>query len=61
MKYLKLFENFRDIDSICRRYCIENYTINSDGSIDVNGDVDLFNEGLTNPGDASVYIIITRG
>ena len=47
MKYLKLFENFKDIDSICRRYCIENYTINSDGSIDVNGDVDLFNEGLT--------------
>ncbi len=36
MRYLKLFESFEDIDEICRKYRIENYTINSDGSIDVN-------------------------
>ncbi len=47
MKYLKLFESFEDIDEICRKYNIENYTINPDGSIDVNEDVDLYNKGLT--------------
>jgi hypothetical protein len=49
MKYLKLFENFSDIDTICQKFGIENYTINSDGSIDVGGDVDLMNYlgGLT--------------
>ncbi len=36
MKYLKLFESFEDIDEICKKYSIENYTINTDGSIDVN-------------------------
>jgi hypothetical protein len=41
MKYLKLFENFDDIDSICRKYGINNYIINEDGSIDVNDDVYL--------------------
>jgi len=35
------------IDSICRIYGIENYTINEDGSIDVDGGVDLSSEGLT--------------
>ncbi len=29
------------IDEICRKYKIKNYTINDDGSIDVNGDVGL--------------------
>ena len=29
------------IHDICKRYNIKNYTINSDGSIDVAGDVDL--------------------
>ncbi len=29
------------ISLICKKYKIENYTINPDGSIDVNGDVDL--------------------
>ena len=40
MKYLKLFENFDQtkIDKICKKYGIENYTINPDGSIDVDGD-----------------------
>jgi hypothetical protein len=46
MKYLKLFESFEDIDEICRKYNI-NYTINTDGSIDVNDSVYLHNKGLT--------------
>jgi len=29
------------IDSVCKEYHIENYSINPDGSIDVDGDVDL--------------------
>ena len=41
MKYLKLFEGFRDIDVLCMEYHINNYTINSDGTIDVGGDVFL--------------------
>ena len=47
MRYLKLFESFEDIDKICREYKIRNYTINSDGSIDVDGNVDLYDKGLT--------------
>ena len=35
------------IDSICKEYGIRNYTINFDGSIDVNGDVHLLYKGLT--------------
>ena len=35
------------ISLICKKYNITNYTINPDGSIDVNGDVDLINKGLT--------------
>ena len=34
------------ISLICEKYNIENYTINGDGSIDVNGDVDLWDKGL---------------
>jgi hypothetical protein len=41
MKHLRLFESFEDIDSICKKFGITNYTINSDGTVDVNGDVDL--------------------
>jgi len=47
MKYLKLFESFNDIDSICRKFGIENYTINEDGSIDVDGNVNLNDRKLT--------------
>ena len=47
MRYLKLFESFEDIDEICRKYRIENYTINSDGSIDVDDNVKLCNKKLT--------------
>jgi len=37
----------KDIHKICERYGIANYTINSDGSIDVDGDVDLYWKDLT--------------
>ena len=46
MRYLKLFESFENIDEICKKYRIENYTINQDGSIDVDEDVNLHNLGL---------------
>jgi hypothetical protein len=35
------------ISLICKQYGIENYIINSDGSIDVDGGVDLSYKGLT--------------
>ena len=49
MKYLKLFESFNeeDIHTICEEYRIRNYTINEDGSIDVDGNVDLSCRKLT--------------
>jgi hypothetical protein len=43
MRYLKLFESFENIDSICWKYNIKDYIINSDGSIDVYGHVDSIN------------------
>jgi hypothetical protein len=36
-----------NIKNICKKYDIENYTINEDGSIDVNGDVNLSFKSLT--------------
>ena len=48
MRYLKLFESFEYIDEICRKYNIKNYTINPDGTIDVNEDVNFANIGLKN-------------
>ena len=53
MKSYKEFirESKRDIHSICKKWGIENYTINDDGSIDVDGNVnlayDLYREELT--------------
>jgi hypothetical protein len=35
------------IKDICKKFGIENYTINDDGSIDVQGNVDLSDMGLT--------------
>jgi hypothetical protein len=35
------------ISLICKKYNITNYTINDDGSIDVNGNVDLWDKRLT--------------
>ena len=48
MKYIKLFENFdrTSIDDICKKYRIYDYTINEDGSIDVDGDVELSDKKL---------------
>jgi hypothetical protein len=37
----------KSIHDICKQYGIENYTVNDDGSIDVLGDVNLWNKGLT--------------
>ena len=36
-----------DTHKICKEYRITNYTINDDGSIDVDGEVDLSENGLT--------------
>jgi len=49
MKYLKLYESFNEseIHEICRRYGIANYTINDDGSIDINHGVSFWNRNLT--------------
>jgi hypothetical protein len=49
MKHLrkyKLFESNTEIDTICKKYNIVNYTINSDNSVDVDGDVDLWSKKL---------------
>ena len=46
MKHLRIFEIFTNIDSICKKYDITNYTINPDGSIDVDGHVDFSKKGL---------------
>jgi hypothetical protein len=51
MKYIKIFENFKDthteLEEKLKEYGIKNYTINDDGTIDVDGDVDLFGKKLT--------------
>jgi len=49
MKYLKLFESFdeSEIHKICKKYHIKKYTINKDGSIDVDRTVELQSENLT--------------
>lgn len=53
MKHLESFNFFkkffdkREIHKICKKYSINNYTINNDGSIDVNGNVYLYSIGLT--------------
>jgi len=37
----------KEIHDVCREYGIMDYTINIDGSIDVDDDVFLYNKGLT--------------
>jgi hypothetical protein len=39
-------ESKEDIESICRKYGIRNYTINEDGTIDVDGHVDLSRKNI---------------
>ncbi len=48
MKFIKLFESFNDssLKSELDKYGIKNYTINSDGTIDVDGNVYLAHKGL---------------
>ena len=46
MKLIQLFESQfptsrEEVEAICKKYKIQNYTINDDLSIDVDGDVDL--------------------
>ena len=40
-------ESRNSIEFICKEYRITNYSINSDGSIDVDGDVNLSHKNLT--------------
>jgi len=40
-------ESKEDIDSICKKFGIRNYTINEDSTIDVDGNVNLYRKGLT--------------
>ena len=49
MKYLKLFESMTDegVAKICKEYGIKNWSINSDGLVDVDGDVYLSYKNLT--------------
>jgi len=48
MKYLKLFESFEEeVDSICKKYGITNYTVNGDGTVDVDENVVIRNKKLT--------------
>ena len=49
MKYLKLFESYTesDIARICKKYGIKNWSINSEGLLDVDGDVILSYKHLT--------------
>jgi hypothetical protein len=43
MKYIKLFESMTEIEveKICKKYRIKNWTLNPDGTVDVDGDVNL--------------------
>jgi hypothetical protein len=49
MKHIKLFENFNksDLEKELDKYGIKNYTINKDGTIDVDGDVNLEYKKMT--------------
>jgi hypothetical protein len=48
MRYIKLYESFNKsgLEKELDKYGIRNYTINDDGTIDVNGDVLLISFGL---------------
>jgi hypothetical protein len=49
MKHIKLFESMTEIEveKICKKYDIENYTLNPDGTVDVEGDVYLSGQRLS--------------
>ena len=49
MKYLKLFENHQteaEVAEICKTYGIENWSLNKDGLVDIDGDVSLVSKNL---------------
>jgi hypothetical protein len=46
MIWVKLFEEYSSIDRICKKWGIENYTTNPDGTVDVSGDVYLYKKDL---------------
>jgi hypothetical protein len=48
MKKLQIYDELisRYIDSICEKFKIDNYTVNEDGTVDVDGDVELSDKGL---------------
>lgn len=52
------FESHRLIQEICRKYNIKKYTINQDGTIDVNQDVNLGHSYLT---ELPLHFNIVRG
>jgi hypothetical protein len=39
--------NTKNIENICQEWGIENYTINGDGTVDVDGDVDISKRNLS--------------
>ena len=49
MKYIKLFESMTEVEveKICKNHGIVNWSINKDGLVDVDGDVNLLLKGLT--------------
>jgi hypothetical protein len=49
MKHIKLFESMTEIkvEKICKKYKIENWTLNPDGTVDVDGNVDLSRQRLS--------------
>ena len=49
MKHLKLFESMTEIevDKICKKYGIKNWSLNPDGTVDVDGNVDLSRQRLS--------------
>ena len=49
MKYLKLFENHQtesEVAKICKEYNIKSWTLNSDGLVDIKGNVFLYAKNL---------------
>jgi hypothetical protein len=47
MKWIKTFEGISEIERLCKEYGIEEWTINSDGLVDVDGGVHLSRKELT--------------
>ena len=47
MRWIKTFESISEIEKICNEYGIENWTLNANGLVDVDGNVDLGSMDLT--------------